>query len=183
MKTIGLAGFRVYRTKMQLSLFRGQYCMRPKKNYQRKYCNCIIPEKPSDQCTENLKQLLPEPIPTFMFLCVRDLYIPTVGLPILLQENRWTDSGNIKIAHRYMNVEIVTESVQFHSWDYINPIFFAVWVFSILKWKLLVWQALEFIAQRGSYILLRVLCLCLSTTPAISCSPVSTTVQQYHCFF
>jgi hypothetical protein len=25
---------------------------------------------------------------------VRDLYIPTIGLPILLQENMWPDSGN-----------------------------------------------------------------------------------------
>jgi hypothetical protein len=32
-----------------------------------------------------------------------DLYIPTIGLPILLQENMWTaDPGNIKIAHRNM---------------------------------------------------------------------------------
>jgi hypothetical protein len=26
---------------------------------------------------------------------VSDLYIPTNGLPILLQENRWTNRGNI----------------------------------------------------------------------------------------
>jgi hypothetical protein len=26
---------------------------------------------------------------------VSDLYIPKIGLPILLQENIWTDSGNI----------------------------------------------------------------------------------------
>ncbi len=26
---------------------------------------------------------------------VSDLYIPTIGLPILLQENMWTDPGNI----------------------------------------------------------------------------------------
>ncbi len=26
---------------------------------------------------------------------VSDLYIPTIGLPILVQENMWTDSGNI----------------------------------------------------------------------------------------
>ncbi len=25
---------------------------------------------------------------------VSDLYIPTIGLPILLQENMWTDPGN-----------------------------------------------------------------------------------------
>jgi hypothetical protein len=33
---------------------------------------------------------------------VRDLYIPTIGLPILLQENLWTDPGD-KIAQRHMN--------------------------------------------------------------------------------
>jgi hypothetical protein len=37
---------------------------------------------------------------------MRDLYIPTIGLTILLQENRWTDRANIQIAHRYMNVEL-----------------------------------------------------------------------------
>jgi hypothetical protein len=26
---------------------------------------------------------------------VSDLYIPRIGLPILLQENMWTDRGNI----------------------------------------------------------------------------------------
>jgi hypothetical protein len=35
------------------------------------------------------------PIPTFMFLCMSDLYISTISPPILLQENRWTDYGNI----------------------------------------------------------------------------------------
>ncbi len=40
---------------------------------------------------------------------VSDLYIPTIDLPILLQENMWTDPGNLYIAHRHMNVEIGTE--------------------------------------------------------------------------
>jgi hypothetical protein len=30
-----------------------------------------------------------------MHVFVSDLYIPTIGLPILLQENMWTDPGNI----------------------------------------------------------------------------------------
>ncbi len=70
--------------------------------------------------TENSKQIFPEKelrglIPNFHFhMSVSDLYIPTIGRPILLQENMWTDPG------------IVTEAVQFLSWEHINGIFFAV---------------------------------------------------------
>jgi hypothetical protein len=42
------------------------------------------------------------PMPTFMSLSA--IYIPTISLPFLLQENRWTDGGNIEIAHKHMNV-------------------------------------------------------------------------------
>ena len=35
-------------------------------------------------------------IPSFyIYVSVSDLYIPTIGLPILLQENMWTDPVNI----------------------------------------------------------------------------------------
>ncbi len=40
---------------------------------------------------------------------VRDLYIPSIGLPILLQPKRQINPGNI-----YMNVGIRNEAAQFH---------------------------------------------------------------------
>ncbi len=51
--------------------------------------------------TGNPKQLFPEIklhglSPSFYIrVSVSDKYIPTIGLPILLQENRWTDCGNM----------------------------------------------------------------------------------------
>jgi hypothetical protein len=57
---------------------------------------------------------------------VSDLYIPTMDLPILLQENMWTNHGNIQIDHIHLNVEIGTEAVQFSEKEYINGIFVAV---------------------------------------------------------
>jgi hypothetical protein len=34
---------------------------------------------------------------SYIHVSVRDLNIPTIGLPILLQEFRWTDPGNAYI--------------------------------------------------------------------------------------
>jgi hypothetical protein len=51
--------------------------------------------------TENSKQAFPEKelcslSPNFhIHASLSDLYIPTIGLPILLQENKWTDPENI----------------------------------------------------------------------------------------
>ena len=64
------------------------------------------------------------PISTFM--CLRAIYFPTIDLPILLQENMWTDARNIKIAHRHMNVEIGAEAAQFPEKECINGIFVAM---------------------------------------------------------
>jgi hypothetical protein len=39
-----------------------------------------------------------------IYVSVTVLYIPRIGPHIFLQQNRQTDCGNIKIAHRHINV-------------------------------------------------------------------------------
>jgi hypothetical protein len=52
-------------------------------------------------CTENAKQIFPEIklrglVPnSYIHVSVSDLYIPKIGLPILLQQKRSTDRGNV----------------------------------------------------------------------------------------
>ncbi len=49
--------------------------------------------------TENSKQVFPKKelrgLSPNLHIQVSDLYIPTIGVPILLQENMWTDPGNM----------------------------------------------------------------------------------------
>jgi hypothetical protein len=47
---------------------------------------------------------------SYIHVSVNDLYIPLIRLSILLQENRWAERENKKIAHRHMNVEIGTDA-------------------------------------------------------------------------
>jgi hypothetical protein len=55
---------------------------------------------------------------SYIHVSVGDLYISRVGLHncYCLQQNRQTNPGNIKIAHRYMNVEIGRQNIIILFW-------------------------------------------------------------------
>ncbi len=63
---------------------------------------------------------------SYTHISVRVLYISRICLPILLHENMWTNPGNIKIAHKHMNVEIGTVAAQSPEKEYLDGIFLAV---------------------------------------------------------
>ncbi len=81
--------------------------------------------------TKNWKQIFPDKelrgqSPYFhIHLSVRDLYIPMIELPILLQEICGPILGIYK-SLTDMNVKIGTEAAQFPEKEYINGIFIAV---------------------------------------------------------
>ncbi len=90
----------------------------------------------STLCTENRIYEFPEKelrslsSNSYIHVSVCDLYIPRIGPHIWLQQNRQTDSGNIKIAHRYLSKGIGRQNIiilfgnnkasQFNFCEYIN---------------------------------------------------------------
>ncbi len=63
---------------------------------------------------------------TFMRLWANYMYIPTIGLPILLEEICRPILG-LYTVYRHMNIEIGVETALFPEKEYINGIFHAVW--------------------------------------------------------
>jgi hypothetical protein len=84
--------------------------------------------------TENLKQIFPEKeyrghSPNFQIhVSVSELYIPTMGLPFLLEEICGPILGIYESLTDTMNVEIGAEAAQFPEKEYMNGIAVAVQV-------------------------------------------------------
>ncbi len=70
-------------------------------------------QRKSDLCAPRKETVLSPNL--HIHVSVRDLYIPNIGPPIFLRQNKQTDCRNIKIAHRKMNVAIGDVAAQFFS--------------------------------------------------------------------
>ncbi len=108
--------------------------------------------------TENSKQIFPEKelrgqYPNFhIHVSVRDLYIPTIDLPILLQEICGPILGIYKsLTDTWMCMEMGTEAAQFPEKEYINGIFIAVFIWKLVRdlvqkytyiWEGFLWKGL-----------------------------------------
>ncbi len=72
---------------------------------------------------------------SYIHVSVNDLYNPAIGLPILLQENRCTDRGNIRTVrsktHECPKLGVRPCNSLF--WEYINRKLFAVQWFTMLS--------------------------------------------------
>ncbi len=68
-------------------------------------------------CTKNPIYVFPEMKPrglvpiSYIITSVSDLYIPRIGLPIRLQQNRQANPGILQIAKRYLNVETGRQNI------------------------------------------------------------------------
>jgi hypothetical protein len=70
-----------------------------------------------------LRGLIPN---SYIHVSMRGLYIPTIGLTILLLENRWTDHRNTVYRSLTDTHECGLRPRSFFSEEYTNRIFFAV---------------------------------------------------------
>jgi hypothetical protein len=117
--TIGLWFFRIGMLNRETDWYRGvKYCIQL-------HNDTLTPHWKEDPIYVSPEMKLSGFLPKFhIHVSVSDLYISTIGPPILLQRNRQTDCVvNIKIAHRYMILGLGTRPCSFISGEYLFRIF------------------------------------------------------------